>query len=831
MKFNTINTILFLLCILTGCSTKQVTAPISVVWEMGENKQGYYENTFYITNTGKKTLDSNWVLYFCQLPAIPQPDENAPFVVEEISSTYYKLYPSEHYQPIPAGETVAFVFCCEGGIIKETNAPAGGFWLALDPSGKAVSQPLDVAIQVTPFTHAYQWTRPETAELPYPSGELVYEQNLPFQKIVTLKPTDIFPSVKSVNLTEGTFHFTPNVRIESEKGLENEANLLKEKLQTLFDCTVSDAGETVIFLKTLQSPFLVLKDEYQIHITKQQIEIEGISPQAVFYGTQTLLAILGNLNALPCELSAMNIKDYPDLEYRGQMLDVARNFTKKENVLKLIDLLSSYKMNVLHLHLGDDEGWRLEIPGLEELTTVGARRGYTIDEADCMYPQYGGGWNSSDANNLGNGYYSRQDFIEILKYAAQQHIRVIPEFDLPGHSRAAIKAMNARYNKYKATDLQKAEEYLLTSGDTSKYFSAQFFTDNVIDVALPSTYRFVYKVIDEVASTYQEAGLPLPSLHLGGDEVPHGAWEGSPACQALMQKEGWTEIRELKDYFIEQVLTHLQEKNIQFAAWQEVALLPDQTVNKKFADSNILSYCWNTVPEWGGDDVPYKLANAGYPIILCNVSNLYLDMAYNKHPQEPGLYWGGFVNEYTTHDMLPYDIYQSLRYNRKGEPVDTKAYAKTKLPLTKGAEVQIKGIQGQLWAETIRNFGMVERCLFPKIFGVVERAWNTQPAWATNESLYSNALVHYNAKIVQHELPRLHKQNVNFHVAQPGIKVIDGKLYANSTIPSARIYYTTDGSEPTPNSPLWTSPVACDASVVKAKAYYEGRESVTTVLK
>ena len=832
MKTNLFLSGLLVLFALTGCS-KQTNAPISIVWEMGKNnvEPGFYENTFYITNTSDKTLDENWIFYFCQLPTFPKLAENSPFVVELISSTYYKLYPSEHYQPIAAGETIAFTFRSNGAIIKETNAPTGGFWLALNTSGEAITPPMDVPIQVTPFAHDYQWSRSGAAELPYPSGDWVYEQNLPFQKNIELKPTDIFPSLKSVELTEGAFHFKTSVSIKAETGLENEVGLLKEKLQKQFNCTVSDKGETPILLKFINDPTKISNQGfYKINVTEQQIEIEGATTAAVFNGTQTLLAILGNLNNLPGELNVMQISDFPDLDHRGVMLDVARNFTKKENLLKLIDLLSSYKMNVLHLHLGDDEGWRLEIPGLEELTETGARRGYTLDELDCMYPQYGGGWNSQDINNLGSGYYSRKDFIEILKYANQRHIRILPEFDMPGHSRAAIKAMNVRYNKYKATDLQKAEEYLLTDrADTSKYMSVQAYNDNVIDVAMPSTYRFVYKVIDEVDAMYKEVGLTLPVLHLGGDEVPHGTWEGSPACHALMQKQGWTDIRELKDYFIEQVLAHLNEKNIQFAGWQEVALLPDESVNKKFADSNVLSYCWNTSPDWGADEIPYRLANSGYPVILCNAANLYLDFSYNKHPQEPGLYWGGFVNEYTTYDMLPFNIYKSIRQNRRGEPVDIEASAKTKLPLANGAEVQIKGIQGQLWAETIRNYDMVERSLFPKMFGLIERAWNTNPEWSANETLYPEALEYYNAKIAQYELPRLHCWNVNFRVAQPGIKVIDGKIYANSTIPSARIYYTTDGSEPTQKSLLWESSVACDAPVIKAKAYFQGKESLTTV--
>jgi hexosaminidase len=530
----------------------------------------------------------------------------------------------------------------------------------------------------------------------------------------------------------------------------------------------------------------------------------------------------------------MKISDYPDAAYRGMMLDVARNFTTKNNIIKLIDVLSLYKMSVLHLHLTDDEGWRIEIPGLEELTAIGSRRGHTSDERECLYPAFDWGWDASDTATLANGYYTRNDFIKILKYAKQRHIEIIPEVDLPGHSRAAIKAMNARYYKYMETDKTKAEEYLLTDfADTSKYLSAQSFTDNVMNVAMPSSYKFVEKVIDEIRKMYTDAGLELKVFHSGGDEVPHGAWEGSAISLNFMKQKGMTEIRDLKDYFVQQVLDMLDKRNIQFAAWQDVALLRNGQCNERFANRNILSYCWNNVPEWKDDEIPYKLANGGYPIILCNVTNLYIDMAYSKHQNEPGLHWGGFVNEFNTFDVLPYDIYKSVRRDFSGNLIDIEHAAKTKLPLVKNAQNQIKGLQVQYWAETVRSFEMIEYNMFPKMFGMIDRAWNMQPQWSQSkeEQAYETAKQLYNAKISEKELPRLAKINVNFRLSQPGIKIIDGLLYANSYIPNAEIRYTIDGSEPTEQSTLWTEPIACNSKQIKAKTFYLGKCSVTTLLE
>ena len=151
----------------------------------------------------------------------------------------------------------------------------------------------------------------------------------------------------------------------------------------------------------------------------------------------------------------------------------------------------------------------------------------------------------------------------------------------------------------------------------------------------------------------------------------------------------------------------------------------------------------------------------------------------------------------------------------------------------KNAQNQIKGLQVQYWAETVRSFAMIEYNMFPKMFGMIDRAWNMQPQWSQSkeEQVYETAKQLYNAKISGKELPRLAKMNVNFRVAQPGIKIIDGLLHANSYIPKAEIRYTTDGSEPTEQSALWIEPIACNAKQVKAKAFYLGKQSVTTLLE
>lgn len=270
------------------------------------------------------------------------------------------------------------------------------------------------------------------------------------------------------------------------------------------------------------------------------------------------------------------------------------------------------------------------------------------------------------------------------------------------------------------------------------------------------------------------------------------------------------------------------------SGWQEVALHHSPETNARIAPRFAGVYCWSTIGKQ--DVVPYTVANEGYDVILCNVNNLYIDLAYNPHKDEPGLTWGGYVNEFTSFNILPYNVYCSARENKAGEKNNLKTAGKGKIQLTEQSRPRIKGVQAQLFSETIGSFDMVQYYVFPKIFGLVERGWNAYPEWSPvpnddKQALYEKARAIYNAKIAEIELPRLAADGFNFRVAQPGIKIVEGKLYANSPIPQAEIRYTTDGSEPTATSTLWEAPVDCSASVVKAKLFYLGKESLTTDYK
>ena len=465
---------------------------------------GYYENSFVLKNISGAPLFKDWAIYYSQLPRYVKQEGTPAVRVEAVNGNFFKMYPTDDFVPLAPGDSMRITFLCSYKLDRNSHAPEGTYWVATT-DGKE-GKPLPVALDVLPL--------PSPEALPgYPDAAKIYASNLRLDSVPALRQWDRLPSVKKVTPAGGHVVLDAKVALTYPDEYAGEAKLLKEKLAALYGLEVADEAPVTIVLEELSDKAKAVNAEYyNLVIGDSLIKITAATPHGIFNGTQTLLSILKG-KAVPYRLEAMSVEDYPDLLYRGQMIDIARNFTTVDNLKKLIDIFASYKMNVLHFHFADDEAWRLDIPGLEELTAVGSRRGHTVDESRCLYPCYDGGCDP-DAATVGNGHYSREDFIGLLRYAAERHIRVIPEIESPGHARAAIVSMKARYNKYKETDMAKATEYLLSEPeDTSRYESVQYYTDNVINVALPSSYRFMEKVIRELAAMYKEAGVPLSTVH------------------------------------------------------------------------------------------------------------------------------------------------------------------------------------------------------------------------------------------------------------------------------------------------------------------------------
>ena len=356
------------------------------------------------------------------------------------------------------------------------------------------------------------------------------------------------------------------------------------------------------------------------------------------------------------QLENVEIIDFPDLRHRGMMLDISRNFTAAPDIRRFIDAIALYKINVFHFHLTDDEGWRLEIPGIPELTEVGARRGLTHDESEFLMQAYTGTGSPSD-NTTANGFISRDEFIDIVRYAWSRGVEVVPEIESPGHARAAIVAMKARYNRYIKSDRKKAEEYMMWDPkDKSEYTSAQGYHDNVMNFATEGTYRFMEKVVDEIIAMYAQAGVPLKTIHIGGDEVPDGSWTGSPLALKFLKKNHYSSVKMGAEYYLDRVSAMIASKGVAVGGWQEVAMHHSDEYNEKVAPRFNRVNVWSTLGR--SDTIPYSIANNGFPVVLSNVTNLYFDMVYNWHPQEKGLNWGGAVDEFSAWSIVPYNSYR-----------------------------------------------------------------------------------------------------------------------------------------------------------------------------
>ncbi|MEM8526370.1 MAG: family 20 glycosylhydrolase [Bacteroidota bacterium] len=797
--------------------------------------------TFY-NDSDQVISGDNWELYYNQTNRRILNNPSSSAKVEQIVGDFYRLTPNETFEILP-NDSLTVEYECTAWLIKETDAPHGLHWNVKQTDGSEKQMAVE-NYEVLPFESEAQVSRHKNDKTPMVTAAWQYEENEYLSVLPEEELQLIIPKPKKIEKKNGQLTINSSFVIQHSEDLEKEANYLKDKLKELIDLEVglttnSDNPSRTIFLQQGDAASNQAED-YELEIkVNDGIRIFGKEAAGIFYGIQSLLsllptsAILENPNNIL--LPEIKIEDAPRFPYRGMHLDVARNFQEVAAVKKLIDVMAFYKMNKLHLHLTEDEGWRLEIDGLPELTEVGSRRGHTLDSRDHLPPSYGSGFDPDDEKSHGNGYYTKAQFIDILKYANDRHIEVIPEINVPGHARAAIKAMEARYRKYMAEgDTTKAEQYLLSDlEDESEYFSVQDFPDNVVCICRESVYEFYEKVVDEVAKMYEEAEVPLTTLHTGGDEVPNGVWEKSPICTDLMDQipELSTPV-DLKTYFMGRISNILAERNLVVAGWEEIAMEKVMKADSSFTyiahpdftKSNFLPYVWQNL--WGNQDLGYRLANAGYPVILCNVTNFYFDLAYSKDPKEPGFYWGGFIDTRKPYETIPYDIFKSTTHDPMGNEFDqAKDYAQLER-LKKSAESNILGIQGELWSETVKGGEMLEYYYLPKLIGLAERAWAAQPDWATMENQTEREAAIDQAwnvvanTIAQQELPKLSKLSggYNYRIPPPGAIVKDGMLEVNSSLPGLMIRYTTDGSEPTVDSKIYEQAIEAKG-IIHLKAF------------
>ncbi|HMQ06986.1 MAG TPA: family 20 glycosylhydrolase [Saprospiraceae bacterium] len=830
-----------LFCIgLSSCNNVQNRVekkyPVHVTWtwhETNGSEMSGHRASFRISNQSIDTIQGNWEFYFNTLfLSINSSVKNDSFHMQHISGDLWKIYPKDSL-PIYPGTSIDIAYESSSLFFKNVQAPHGFYMVwNKDPETARRIQSYEIkGIDISELA-----INVSSSQIPIPTASYLYEKN---KELEELEDWHIIPTPQVCKFANEFGLLSSNTLIVAPGLLQNESNYLNNYIQFLLNDSVTvrnsvDDAEIAVVNLTINEE--LASEAYEMIYSENQINISGGSPKGVFYGIQSLIALFP-IEAFTrkndqVRFRLANISDAPAFPYRGVHIDVARNFHNVGTIKKIIDLLAFYKINTLHFHLTNDEGWRLEIPGLPELTDIGAARGHSLQETDYLLPYYGTG------PELKRQYYSTDDFKSILKYAHSRHIEVIPEVSVPGHARAAILAMRKRYYKYmQEGNREEAEKFLLDDlTDKSEYISVQNFRENTVNVCIPSVYRFFEVVIDAIIQMYKEAEVPLRTIHTGGDEVPDGCWTASPVCEKLFdQSPNLKGVKDLPEYFLLNIESILRERGLRLAGWEEIAEKPSHSdnshgsfvTNNRFATSGFLVYIWNSVAGWGSEDVAYQLANAGYDVVICNSSNLYFDLAYDLHPDERGHTWSGFIDTRTAWSILPFDIFLSNDSDMFGNPIDPAQIKKGKTLLQEEAKSRIKGLQGQLWSETIYTGEQMEYYLFPRLTGLAERAWKGQPHWgdiADSKIRNKERLNEWNRfanSIGKRDLPRSDYlfNGFNGRIPRPGAQLMEGKLYANIEYPGLIIRFTTDGSTPDEWSTVYKGPIQISSKTIHLRAF------------
>jgi len=790
-------------------------APISVTWACLSNFD--HENTFTarltLCNRSGAAIAPGWSVFFntCR-KAIPGTVEGG-FAIDHLNGDLFRLS-APHAPTWADGATLTIDYQAQFWATSITDAPLGFYWIAADGAVADLGDPA-----IAPFAAPRQRHRGVADQTPAADATGRYRDNAALTTLPLAQVGRLTPRPSSASFSGATATLSRTTSIVFATGLGSEAALLRTLLDALPDSGAPGAIVRIM-LETgaVEVTSKAAPDEaYRLEITADTIGIRGAGAHGVFNAIQSLRQLLTGAS-VPLGV----VLDAPRFGYRGMMLDVARHFAGKETVLRLLDCMALYKLNRFHFHLTDDEGWRFAVPALPELTDVGARRGIAAT-GHALPPSFGSG--AAVEGSAGTGYYSADEFVDILRYAHERHIEVIPEFNVPGHARAAIVAMRVRHARLLAQgDHHGAEEYLLDDcADASVYESVQLWHDNVICIALPSIDKFFDTVVSALAALYKAAGVPLNTIHTGGDEVPNGAWLGSPVCQALMAARGWTELSQLRGDFVARCHAILRRHGIAYAGWEETALEHTQVSGRnrpapssRFADAGFRVYAWNNAWGWGQEDVAYRLANAGYQVVLANAASLYFDLAYAKDSEEPGYYWAGYVGTRDAFAFCPLDAGATAGREPMGGAVSNATLAAMQKLDAAGA-ARIAGLQGQLWGENANSRERIEYLAAPRLIALAERAWASDPQWQAQASAPRAAAVaadwnEFANRLGQRVLPALDRALAyGYRLPPPGavIDVVKGAptIHANLDLPGLAMHYTVDGSAPTTASARYDGPV------------------------
>lgn len=767
------------------------------------------------------------------------PETRLRMLARHVNGDLCAITPCDSFE-LFAGESCFVRYPCSFAHISKSDAPSG-LYIAW-PDGRIL--PIN-ELSISPIDPKLL-KRGSRDNLPGVTPDSRFWKNEESKPQRTMDVCPVTPKPRFWKFLDGSgFKITPDTVIFHSDGLDTEAGYLAKVLANLLgrkpglQTTAAQLGSTMPSAPSIQL-FLSQSREfpeegYALRSTNHGISIQASGPVGVFRGLTSLLHLIPIPNAqygfAQIDVRAIEISDSPRFLYRGQHIDVSRHFHPLPTLRRTIDLLAMYKINVLHLHLTDDEGWRLEIPGLPELTEFGAQRSHSglTENPSTLPPAFGSGPFSETS---GSGFLKRGEFISLLQYAAARHIRILPEFEIPGHARAAIYAMRVRRSRIltRGGSLAEAEEFLLAHDeDASEYSSAQGYRDNVTCIALPSSLRFIGHVLKEVKGMYSEAGLPLDMIHLGGDEVARGAWEKDPVVQRTLRDRG-IDLRSLLDEFWGEVVRIANALGIsRVGGWEELVVSDSRgsdgrtrrSVNPALLQHKPVAYVWNTIFGTGVEDLGYRIANSGFPVVLSCAPFAYFDFAYEREWEERGLYWAGFIDLRTAWEWDPMDLF-AIRpevdlYGRKMRDAEL-------VQLNEDGKRNVWGVQGQLWSELIDGRERLEGMLAPRVLALAERGWTCDSLgnWTTEQR--AEGWTEFAERVGRREMPRLDAFEAfrvdgdglggwEYRVPVPGAVLEASQLYANVDLPfPIRYAFSRD---PERNDPVLVPPLRIPGNVEK----------------
>ena len=517
---------------------------------------------------------------------------------------------------------------------------------------------------------------------------------LPLTLLAGQSSNVIIPKPQKLHTGKGYFALNRDTHYISDTTLSvNAIRYLQDHLNKTAGYTLHKGkGVKTLIQFQYSSKKIKHSEGYRLSISKKKITIEAKDSAGFFYAVVSLMQLMDpaiwgkGTKKSTWSIPVCSIEDYPRFKWRGLMLDSSRNFFSTSYVKKFIDRMAQHKLNRFHWHLTDDEGWRIEIKKYPLLTRVGATRGPGTKLPFSTYPAMRG-----SKKKRQSGYYTQKQIREIVAYAKARSVEILPEIDMPGHAKAAIVA----YPKL-LTDPQ----------DKSRYRSVQKVANNTVNPGMESTYVFMENVIAEVSRLF-----PFGYIHLGGDEVPKGAWKKSPAVAKLMRKKGLKNKKEVENYFFTRVDKILAKHHKKMIAWQEV-LKGKNSFRKQ-----------NMFMAWKSPKAATKIIQKRHQAILVPVQYLYFDQQYKRSKRELGHTWSTPVSTKKVYSFKP----------------SNSSY--------------IRGVEACLWSETLLNTKIADYLAWPRALALSEVAWTGQSKRKWSE---------FRKRASKHGLKRMKVQGIHY---------------------------------------------------------------------